>query len=182
LALSHSDHLRLLRDGVPPGGTWADLGSGRGAFTLALAELVGPAGELHSVDRDEAGLAVQAREVSRRFRGKLYIHNADFTGRLHLPPLDGVVMANSLHFVGDKEPVLELVGGYLKPGGRLILIEYDSDHGNWWVPHPLSFATWQRVAPASGFTAPRLLATVPSSVLGRIYSALSLRSSDSSSA
>jgi ubiquinone/menaquinone biosynthesis C-methylase UbiE len=182
LALTHSDHLRLLRDGVPAGGTWADLGSGRGSFTLALAELLGPAGELHSVDRDEAGLEVQIREIPPRFRGKLNIHRVDFTRPLHLPPLDGVVMANSLHFVRDKEPVLELVGGYLKPGGRLILIEYDSDRGNWWVPHPLSFATWQRVAPASGFSTPQLLASVPSSVLGRIYSALSLRSSDSSSA
>ena len=39
----HSDHVRLLRDGVPQaGGVWADIGSGGGAFTLALADLLGP--------------------------------------------------------------------------------------------------------------------------------------------
>jgi hypothetical protein len=36
-----------LRDGVPePGGVWADLGSGEGAFTLALADLLGPGGRI----------------------------------------------------------------------------------------------------------------------------------------
>ena len=41
--MTHEDHVSLLRGGVPgPGGVWADLGSGAGAFTLALADLIGP--------------------------------------------------------------------------------------------------------------------------------------------
>ena len=40
--LKHQDLVELIRAGVPgPGGVWADLGSGDGAFTSALAELVG---------------------------------------------------------------------------------------------------------------------------------------------
>jgi ubiquinone/menaquinone biosynthesis C-methylase UbiE len=182
MPLSHADHVRLLRDGVTPGGVWADLGSGWGAFTLALAELLGPAGQIHSVDRDRGALERQAREMAARFPSvKVGYQRGDFTTSLDLAQLDGIVMANSLHFVRDKEPVVQLVGSYLKPGGRLILVEYDSDRGNLWVPHPLSFTTWQATAQAAGFSAPRLLAAVPSGVLGRIYSALSLRRSESSS-
>ena len=83
-------------------------------------------------------------------------------------------MANALHFVEDKVAVLALVRGYLKHGGRLLLVEYDSDRGNPYVPHPLSFETWQDLAAAAGFVETRKLATVPSRFLQRIYSALSL--------
>jgi precorrin-6B methylase 2 len=38
------------------GGTWADLGSGGGAFTLALADLIGPQGVIYSMDRDRYAL------------------------------------------------------------------------------------------------------------------------------
>ncbi len=174
--MDHHDHVRLLRDGVQGGGpTWADLGSGEGAFTLALADLLGPSGSIYSVDRDERALEVQGRALRDRFPNVSVIPLiADFSGPVELPPLDGIVMANSLHFQRDKPAVLGLVRGYLRPGGRLVLVEYDADRGNPWVPYPLSFGTWTKLAAESGFRDTRRLESVPSRFLGSIYSALSL--------
>ena len=175
--MDHHDHVRLVSDGVSgSGGSWADLGSGRGAFTLALADLLGAGGRIISVDRDAGALREQARLLRERYpQVEVRQLVADFTHRLELPPLDGIVMANSLHFQRAKEPVLELVRSYLREEGHLVLVEYDTDHGNPWVPYPMSFATWCRVADAAGLRETRKLAAVPSRFLGSIYSALSLR-------
>jgi ubiquinone/menaquinone biosynthesis C-methylase UbiE len=173
--MDHRDHVRLLQHGVVGGGQqWADLGSGEGAFTLALADLLGPTGSIHSVDRDGRALVVQARAFHDRYPGvSLMQLVAYFSKPLELPALDGIVMANSLHFERDKRLVLDLVRGYLRPGGRLILVEYDSDEGNHWVPYPLSFRTWTTVAAEAGFRDTTRLASIPSRFLGSIYSALS---------
>lgn len=96
---------------------------------------------------------------------------ADFTRALGFSGMDGVLMANALHFVRDKAPVLALVRSYLKPGGRFVLVEYDADRGNLWVPHPIGYTTWLAVAPGAGFATTRLLGRVPSRFLGAIYAA-----------
>jgi len=170
--LDHGDHVGLIRDAVAPAGTWLELGSGTGAFTLALADLLGPGGTIHSVDTDRGALATQAKAVRSRFDAvRLDQRVADFTRPLGFSGMDGVLMANSLHFVKNKAPVLALVRGYLKPGGTFVLVEYDADRGNLWVPHPISFTTWLAVAPTAGFTGTHQLGRVPSRFLNAIYAA-----------
>jgi ubiquinone/menaquinone biosynthesis C-methylase UbiE len=173
--LDHEDLVALIRDGVAPG-VWADVGSGDGAFTLALADLLGPGARIVSVDRDGGALRRQRQAMEGRFpAAHVEYLQADFTRPLDLADLDGIVMANSLHFVRRKESVLAAVRGWLRPGGRLVLVEYDADRGNPWVPHPLSYSTWERVAADNGFVETRLVARRPSRYLGAMYSALSLR-------
>ncbi|MGA7669636.1 MAG: methyltransferase [Nitrolancea sp.] len=176
--MNHDDHVALLRDGISQqGGVWADFGSGSGAFTLALAELLGPGAEIYSLDLDRRALERQRDEMRRRFPETiLHVIVADFTSTQDLPPLDGIVMANSLHYQRDKDGVLRLVSGYLKPGGRLVLIEYNTDRGNHWVPYPLSYPTWETIADRNGFDGTRLLARRPSRFLGEIYSSVTFRS------
>lgn len=171
----HPDHVALLRAGVPKrGGRWADFGSGTGAFTLALADLLGPAGEIISIDRDASALRQQEASLRARFPDvSVEYRIADFTRPLDLAPLDGVVMANSLHFHRDKLPILQRIRGYLRPGGRLILVEYDTDQGNPWVPFPLSYQSWEVLARQAECAEAPLLATHPSRFLSGIYSALS---------
>jgi SAM-dependent methyltransferase len=175
--MDHADHVALLGAGVPArGGVWADIGAGRGAFTLALAELLGPGATIFAVDRDGGALDEASREIGRRFPSvEVHRHVLDFTDPLPFPAatLDGVVMANSLHFVRQKEPVLRAILPAIRPGGRFLLVEYGADRGNPWVPSPLSFATWQRLAESVGLERTRLIGEVPSRFLGSIYSAAS---------
>ena len=174
--MNHEDHINLLRKGIPGrGGIWADLGSGTGAFTLALADVLGPLAHIYTVDKDRSALREQERAMRARFPA-ITVHYiaADFTHRLDLPPLDGIVMANSLHFVREKRAVVQLIRTYLRPGGRLIIVEYNIDRGNMWVPYPFSYSTWEELARQNGFVDTRLLTTRPSRFLGEMYSAVSL--------
>lgn len=175
--MNHADHVSLLRGGIPArGGFWADLGSGQGAFTLALADLIGPDGVIYSVDSDAHVLSEQKAALARQFPDTtVHYLNADFTESLLLPSLDGLVVANALHFVAhaQQEAVVRHVKGYLRPGGRLVIVEYDVDDGNIWVPHPLSHATWEQLARRAGFGHTQHLGSVPSHFLRAIYSAVS---------
>ncbi len=175
--MNHQDHVKLLRRAIPQDtqGPWADFGSGDGAFTLALRDLVGPQVEIFSVEKDEARLDQQQRNFLVRFpESNIQFLHDDFTRPLELPPLEGLIMANSLHFFRDKERLLAQFRPYLKPSGRLVLVEYNADSGNPWVPYPLSYETFSRVAVRAGYAEPDLLETVPSRFLGEIYSAVAL--------
>lgn len=185
--MNHPDHVNLLKPAsLSSGGTWADFGAGSGAFTLALRELVGSDTHIYAVDKDRGGLRELENTYHRRFgdTSNLHLIAADFARPLDLPPLDGALMANSLHYFrdadghagrGDKLELLGRLRSYLKPDGVLLLVEYNVDSGNMWVPHPLSFGTWRGLALHAGFSEPRLLATHPSSFLREFYSAVCYR-------
>ena len=176
--MNHTDHVNLLKPAdLPPGGTWADFGAGRGAFTLALRELIGPDAIIYAVDKDRARLneLEAAHRTCFSTSRNLIPLNQDFSRSLDVPALDGIVMANSLHYFKDREKTLCHVRTFLKPNGALLLVEYNVDSGNPWVPHPLSFDTFRALAPQAGLSEPRLLAKIPSSFLREFYSAVAYR-------
>jgi ubiquinone/menaquinone biosynthesis C-methylase UbiE len=174
IALTQADHIALLEGGIQArGGFWADLGSGTGAFTVALAKLLGGEGRILSVDRDARALAVQERTVRGLFpRLDLQVAARDFTTLSGVSGLDGILMANSLHFQQDAEEVLRRVGAWLAPGGSLLIVEYDVEGANPWVPYPVPFRRLVGVAQAAGYAPARLLATRPSRYHGSVYSAI----------
>jgi ubiquinone/menaquinone biosynthesis C-methylase UbiE len=176
--MNHTDHVNLLRHAnLTPGGRWADFGAGSGAFTLALRELVGSDAAIYALDRDRARLNELEQAYRERFGDSQNLHllAADFSRTLDLSLLDGILMANSLHFFKDKEKVLRHVQDFLKPNGSLLMVEYNVDSGNLWVPHPLSFETYCSLAPRAGYSEPRLLARHPSNFLHEFYSAIAYK-------
>ncbi len=174
--MDHPDHVGLIRDGVAGvGRRWLELGAGRGAFTLALADLLGPAADIVAIDRDRGDLAVLASTMSRRFpEADLTTVVGDFSRPLPVEAgFDGLLAANSLHFVRDPGAVIDSARPLLRPGARIVVVEYDSDSGNPWVPYPFSYATWQEIAARTGLLDTRLVGRVPSRFLGAIYAAAS---------
>lgn len=176
--MDHADHVGLLRAAVEPGGTWADVGAGEGAFTLALADLLGPGGRIVAVDRNGRALRANEAAVRSHFPDVQYATlDADLTGPLDLPELDGLVAANSLHYVPRDQQVVVIraLAAHLRSGGRFVVVEYDADRGNPWVPHPFTYKSWERLANSAGLTDTRMIGRVPSRFLEAIYSAESLR-------
>src|SRR5262245_13041022 len=102
----------LIGGGVPAaGGVWADLGAGTGNFTWALRELLGPQATIDALDRDRRAIERQRAAMAQAAEPGATIvpMQADFTHRLELPALDGVLMANALHFVRDQPAALALI-------------------------------------------------------------------------
>jgi ubiquinone/menaquinone biosynthesis C-methylase UbiE len=175
--VDHEDHVALIRAGIEGSGPrWLELGAGEGAFTLALADVLGPNAEILAIDLDAGALRRLATEMDRRFPGtRLASTVGDVRDVLPDGPFDGVLAANSLHFLADPAAVVERACAVLRPGGRFIVVEYDADRGNQWVPHPFSFGTWQTMAARAGLTGTRRIGRVPSRFLGAIYGAVSER-------
>jgi trans-aconitate methyltransferase len=165
---------RLLEPAVAgAGGVWADLGCGEGVFTMLLTTLLPPDSAIYAVDKKPDVLQVLRRTLTeQQVETAVQTLWADFTQPLELPPLDGLLLANSLHFVNPKLPVLARLVERLKPGGRLIIIEYNTRRGNSAAPYPLADRDFLTLAAKIGLQAPQIVAREPSTFLGEMYTGL----------
>lgn len=118
---------------------WADLGCGDGTFTAALASLLPAGSTVHAIDNDTRAVAHLA--AARPGDAAIVAHAGDFT-KFPWPfdAVDGVLMANSLHYVRAQAAFLHSVDGALRRR-RMLLVEYDITRGNAWVPYPISQAS-----------------------------------------
>ncbi len=117
---------------------WADLGSGDGTFTVALASLLPHGSTVHAIDVDSRALA---RIPARHRDVTIVAHTGDFTAfPWPFEGVDGVLMANALHYVKEQAAFLRRVDQALRRR-RILLVEYDITRGNTWVPYPLSHAS-----------------------------------------
>ncbi|HXB08037.1 MAG TPA: class I SAM-dependent methyltransferase [Puia sp.] len=115
---------------------WADLGCGTGTFTLALAHFLSPGSTIEAID-----LAPGIKKQTTPNHITIHPRAADFTKpNLGLENIDGILMANAIHYVKDKLTLLQTLHASLKPGGLFLLVEYDTDIPlPRWVPYPISF-------------------------------------------
>ncbi|WP_428665577.1 class I SAM-dependent methyltransferase [Runella sp.] len=138
---------------------WADLGCGSGLFTYALANLLPSESLIYAVDKSPISLDNQPNPNKITIQKK----QLDFVNEsLDFAKLDGVLMANSLHFVRDKVSFLNKLQQSVKVTGRLLIVEYDTDTPNPWVPYPTSFKTLKSLLEKLGYTTIRKLGERPS--------------------
>jgi ubiquinone/menaquinone biosynthesis C-methylase UbiE len=166
--------VRLIEKGIDRGSAkqvWADLGAGKGLFTQALAKILPEESIVIAIDKDvEAlrSLKIPSKVIT------LLTHRGDFTKEeLGDKKFDGVLMANSLHFVEDKFSFISRIIRSLKDGGRILLIEYDMNAANPWVPWPISFQALKDLASETEFNSVTKLHEHPSIYnRGNMYSAI----------
>ncbi|HKO82052.1 MAG TPA: methyltransferase domain-containing protein [Chitinophagaceae bacterium] len=126
---------------------WADLGCGDGFFTYVLAGMLPSGSKIYALDKQFQSLKKPADNNIQ-----VVFQKADFiTDDLQLPPLNGVLLANSLHYVSDKNSFVEKISGFLKADGMFIIIEYDTSRANPWIPFPVDFKNLSKLFADRGY-------------------------------
>lgn len=138
--------------------TWADIGAGTGLFTQAMDQILPEKSTVIALDKSPHPLWYLKLE-----RCQLRVEEGDFERTMDLPLLDGMIMANALHYTQEPERVLKSLLEYLRPGGRLVLVEYDTDRPMPpWVPYPVSILRLEGMADGAGWKQPEITGQIPS--------------------
>jgi ubiquinone/menaquinone biosynthesis C-methylase UbiE len=139
---------------------WADLGCGTGTFTLALADLLAPGSVIHAMDRD--GWALRKIPSSHK-SVSITTHRGDFTHQMWpFDNLDGILMANSLHYVNDQTTFIRTLEARMTSPRRFLVVEYDTHKANRWVPYPVPQTRLTALFTAAGYSSIRVLRSRPS--------------------
>ena len=175
-----NDAVALIHGAVGNGaGVWADLGAGTGTFTRALSRVLDGESTIYAVDDDVQAVAA-LRELATASPTRIIPVRADFTRPLELPGLgaqllDGLLLANSLHFVPDNERVLAQLVRCVRVGGRVVVVEYDRRVPSRWVPYPIHASHWAKLATSAGLTGAAVTAMRPSAYAGVLYVGVATR-------
>lgn len=149
-----ADAIDLIQKGVPTDRSqqWADLGCGSGTFTHALLSLLPQHSKITAVDQQSQKLGIPIDFVKANFE----------KDELPLSGLDGILMANSLHYIKDKRALIQKLETYFFDVPYFLIVEYDTERSNPWVPYPLSFVKLQEHFGELGYSKILRLADRPS--------------------
>ena len=152
-----SEAISLINNGLtrPKGPVrWADLGCGEGLFTLALASLLPAGSVIYGVDKNNP-----LKKQTTAGGVDIIPISADFvTDPLPFNNLDGLLMANALHYVKDKTAFIHRINTLISNGAPLLFVEYDTDTPvPTWVPYPLSFLSLTKLFTGAGYAPARKL-------------------------
>jgi SAM-dependent methyltransferase len=118
------------RAGFGPGQRLLDLGCGPGYATFELARLVGAAGSVLAIDRSPRFIHHVRGEAAARGVANIRAEAAD-VAELRLEPdsLDGCFARWVFSFLSDPAPVIAGLARSLRPGGRLVVMDYCNYQG-----------------------------------------------------
>jgi SAM-dependent methyltransferase len=140
---------------VAKGSSVADVGAGSGYWTVKLSERVGPSGKVFATDLQPQMLDI----LSRRLTAKGITNVTLVQGTVDdakLPPasVDLELMVDVYHELSQPQAILRSLREALKPGGRLVLLEYRKEDPS--IPikfeHKMSVAEAKLEVEHEGFT------------------------------
>jgi len=116
--------------GLKPGDVVADLGAGSGAFEGALAGAVGPKGTVYAVDIDQKLLdAINKKAADARVPNVKTVLGKFTDPALPASNVDLAFINDVLHHIEDRGAYLKNLGRYLKPSGRIAVIDFHPEQG-----------------------------------------------------
>ena len=108
-----------------PGMVVADIGAGTGLFEGALAGAVSPAGTVYAVDVEQGLLDHISQRAKELKVSNVRVVLGKFTDpALPVRNIDIALINDVLHHIEDRQTYLKNLASYVKPGGRIAVIDF----------------------------------------------------------
>jgi SAM-dependent methyltransferase len=145
--------------GIAKGSTVADVGAGSGYMTMRMARRVGPEGRVFATDIQPQMLAMLRERLQKeRITNVTPVQGAVDDPRLPADTLDLILLVDVYHEFSQPQQMLRGMRAALKPGGRLVLLEYKKEDPS--IPirleHKMTVAEAKLEVEAEGFRLARV--------------------------
>jgi ubiquinone/menaquinone biosynthesis C-methylase UbiE len=141
-----------------------DLGAGSGYFSFRMAPKVGASGKVLAVEiQDQMLAAIRERAAAMKIANVETVKGTETDPRLPAHGVDVVLLVDVYHELAYPFEVMTAVGKALKPGGRVVFVEYRKEDAK--VPikevHKMSLEQLDKEMSAVGLARVRTVETLP---------------------
>lgn len=155
----------LLRElALAPGQTVADIGAGTGYYTWQLAKQVGPGGRVYAVDVQPQMISMLDSQMAKRgVRNVVSVLGSETAVKLPPASIDLAIMVDVYHELAYPSELLDSLVEALKPGGRVVFVEYRAEDPAVAIKplHKMSERQVRREATAHGLKWERSIESLP---------------------
>jgi ubiquinone/menaquinone biosynthesis C-methylase UbiE len=149
---------------IQPGMTVADVGAGTGYMSLRIAKRVGPSGKVFANDIQPEMLDKLDDNAHRANLDNIEtVLGSEADPRLPAGKMDLVLMVDVYHELSRPQEMLQAIRRSLKPGGRLVLVEYKKEDPS--IPirpdHKMSLSDIKIEVEAEGYKLDKVIDTLP---------------------
>jgi ubiquinone/menaquinone biosynthesis C-methylase UbiE len=149
---------------IAKGASVADIGAGSGYITVRLAKRVGPTGTVYANDLQPQMLQLlQQNAAKAKLTNVVPVLGAFDDPKLPAATLDLIIMVDVYHEFSQPQAMLRGLRQALKPGGRLVLLEYRKEDPS--IPirleHKMTVAEAKMELEAEGFTLSKVDESLP---------------------
>ena len=149
---------------IPRGAVVADVGAGSGYMTVRLADKVGPSGRVYASDiQPEMLQMLDARLKKEKITNVTLVQGTLDDPKLPPDTLDLILMVDVYHEFSEPQKMLRAMYQSLKPGGRIVLLEYRKEDPS--IPirieHKMSVQEARQELQAEGFQFVRVDGRLP---------------------
>jgi tRNA A58 N-methylase Trm61 len=149
---------------IPKGAAVADIGAGSGYMTVRLARRVGPTGIVYANDVQPQMLEMLRRRIEKdKIANVTLVQGAIDDPKLPAASVDLELMVDVYHEFSQPQAMLRGLRQALKPGGRLVLLEYRKEDPT--IPirleHKMTVAEAKMEVEAEGFTLVKVDESLP---------------------